>query len=201
MPQIKKLDLPPGYSIEFDRDAVEAAEALSSTIFYFLLAVIFCYIVIAVSNESVFIPIVVLAMVPPAMAVPALFMFAFGYSFNAAAACAFIAVSGMAVNAGVLITDEIKGVLKQGFNVDDKQKFGLLYKAVRKRMPALIATSVTTISAAVPFLFLSEGSNLIVKSLSFVTVFGVGASCVFSVFLIPSLAALNFKLFVTKEVI
>jgi multidrug efflux pump subunit AcrB len=199
MPQIKKIDLPAGYSIEFDKAAVEAAEALSDTVFYFLLAIIFCYIVIAMSNESVFIPIAVLAMVPPAMAVPALFMFVFGYSFNAASACAFIAVSGMAVNAGVLITDEIKDVLK--FSVDNKQKFGLLYKAVRKRIPALVATSVTTISASIPFLFLSEGSNFIVKSLSFVTVFGVGASAVFSMFLIPSIAALNLKIFKTKEVI
>jgi Cu/Ag efflux pump CusA len=114
---------------------------------------------------------------------------------NAAVACAFVAVSGMAVNASVLITDEIRRFPEQKGR-DLSRGF---YRALRNRIPALSATTLTTLAGAIPFLFLREGSNMIVRVLSLVTLLGVGASAVFSLTMIPGLAKIFPKIFASFE--
>jgi multidrug efflux pump subunit AcrB len=191
----EQMELPRGYTVSFDPEAIRTAEALSGTAGFFLLALLFCAMVIAAANESFGIPLAVLSVVPPSLAVPALFMVLGGYPMNAAAACAFVAVSGMAVNASVLITDEIR--LFGGQKGEDLSRG--FYRALRNRIPALLATTVTTVAGAVPFLFLREDSNMIVRVLSLVTLFGVGASAVFSLTMLPGLAKIFPKIFVSFE--
>jgi hypothetical protein len=98
-------------------------------------------------------------------------------SLDAASASAFIAVSGMAVNAAVLVADTRGG-----------SALGL-YRVLRKRLPLLAATSGTTIAGALPFLFLAHSSASVVRALSLVSAFGVAASVLCSVSLVPALAA------------
>jgi multidrug efflux pump subunit AcrB len=176
----KKIELPAGYSIEFDPDAISQAEALSATVLSLVMAVIFCYMIIACINESFTIPLLVLSAIPASLAVPALCLALSGSAYNSAAACAFIAVSGMTVNAAVLCVD---GIIKK------KNKISTLgiYNALRRKMPALLSTTGTTVAGALPFLFLSEGANLLIRTLSLTGALGVACSCIASITLIPSL--------------
>jgi multidrug efflux pump subunit AcrB len=172
MPALSGLALPPGYGIEFDPDAVQSAEKLSGSWKMFVLALCLCYIVLAVSRESFLFPFRILAVVPPSLALPALCM----ASLNAASASAFVAVSGMAVNAAVLVAE-----------TNSASAIGL-YRILRKRLPLLAATSGTTIAGALPFLFLARPAASVVRSLSLVSAFGVAASVLCSISLIPALA-------------
>jgi len=179
----KKLDLPAGYSIEFDPDAVSRAEALSATVLSLVMAVIFCYMIIACINESFTIPLLVLSAIPPSLAVPALCLALSGSAYNSAAACAFIAVSGMTVNAAVLCADGLY------LKTRGKNKISALgiYSALRKKMPAILSTTGTTVAGALPFLFLSEGANSLIRTFSLTGALGVACSCIGSITLIPSL--------------
>jgi multidrug efflux pump subunit AcrB len=177
----KKLDLPPGYSIEFDPEAIDQAKALSATALSLVLAVVFCYMIIAAINESFTVPLLVLSAIPPSLAIPALILALSGSSYNSAIACAFIAVSGMTVNAAVLCVDYlIKKTKNKNSNLS-------IYLALRKKMPALLATTGTTVAGALPFLFLTEGANMLIRTLSLVGAIGVACSLIFSISLIPSL--------------
>lgn len=195
MAVLKNMELPPGYTLEFDREAVAAAETLSRTVFWFLLALLFCYMVIAAGNESFGIPLAVLSVVLPSLSVPALVMTAAAVPVTASAACAFVAVSGMAVNASVLITDEIRRIPPGEKNKKDPAAG--LYRALRKKLPALCATSGTTIIGAAPFLFLKEETNSLIRTLSVVTVLGVGASVLSGLTLLPALRVYGSALFFT----
>ncbi|MDR2095678.1 MAG: efflux RND transporter permease subunit [Treponema sp.] len=186
---LDKLELYPGYSVEFDREAVERSHALSKSAAYFLLSLLFCYMIIAAVNESFIIPLAVLSVVPPSLAVPALVLALGGNSFNTAAAAAFVAVSGMAVNASVLTAAEFQ-------NGNEKTNKGSLkpvaiYRKLRNCIPPLLATNGTSIAGALPFVFLREGANALIRTLSLVTAFGVGASFLFSIIMIPALFALG----------
>jgi multidrug efflux pump subunit AcrB len=176
----KKIDLPAGYSIEFDPDAISQAEALSATVLSLVMAVIFCYMIIACINESFTIPLLVLSAIPASLAVPALCIALSGSAYNSAAACAFIAVSGMTVNAAVLCVD---GMIR----VKNKISTLGIYSALRRKMPALLSTTGTTVAGALPFLFLSEGANSLIRTLSLTGALGVACSCISSITLIPSL--------------
>jgi multidrug efflux pump subunit AcrB len=193
MAVLENMELPPGYTLEFDRDAIAAAEALSGTVFWFLLALLFCYMVIAAGNESFGIPLAVLSVVPPSLAIPALGMTITAFPVTASAACAFVAVSGMAVNASVLITDEIRRIPRE-YSKDLPRG---LYRALRKRLPALFATGGTTIIGAAPFLFLTEETNSLIRNLSVVTVLGVGTSVFAGLSLLPALRVCCSTLFFT----
>jgi multidrug efflux pump subunit AcrB len=201
---LKNLELPPGYTVEFDSEAIGRAEALSGTVLSFLLVLIFCYMVIASVHESFGIPLAILSVVPPSLAFPALCLAFSGTPLNPAAACAFVAVSGMAVNASVLSAGGLAPFLEfrsGGGNADGKtggKKSGggfALYRGLREKIPALLATGGTTVAGAAPFLFLREGANALIKTLALVSALGVGASCLCSLGIIPALAVKCPKLF------
>jgi len=179
----KKIDLPAGYSIEFDPDAISQAEALSATVLSLVMAVIFCYMIIACINESFTVPFLVLSAIPASLAVPALCLALSGSAYNSAVACAFIAVSGMTVNAAVLCVD---GLYTKTQKKNEISPLGI-YNALRRKMPALLSTTGTTVAGALPFLFLSEGANTLVRTLSLTGALGVACSCIVSITLIPSL--------------
>ncbi|MCL2229663.1 MAG: efflux RND transporter permease subunit [Treponema sp.] len=187
--KIASLELPPGYSIEFDPQAIRESEKLSATVLSLVLAVIFCYMIIAGINESFAVPLLVLSAIPPSLAIPAITLVLLGSSYNSAIACAFIAVSGMTVNAAILCVDAIRRRAQTG-----KSKTVLkVYSALREKLPALLSTTGTTVAGAVPFLFLTEGANALIKTLSLTGALGVACSCICSITVIPSL------LFLTKN--
>jgi multidrug efflux pump subunit AcrB len=183
MPALASLELPPGYTIAFDPGALKAAGTISSQGFLFLLALLFCYMVIAAARESFILPLVILAVVPPSLAFPALCLTAV---LNLESAAAFVAVSGMAVNAAILTADALAGVSPKGGVAEG----GGIYRALRKRFPVLAATSITTIAGAAPFLLLKSGAAAAVRSLALVGALGVAASALCSITLIPALARL-----------
>ena len=183
----EKINLPPGYSIEFDPEAVRQSDNLSATVLSLIMAIIFCYMILAVINESFTIPLIVLSAIPPSLAIPAICLFFSGSAYNNAIACAFIAVSGMTVNASVLCVDSIRSILRTG----RKKTFLTIYMALRRKIPALLATTGTTVAGAIPFLFLTENSNILIRTLSLVGALGVTGSFICSITVIPSLLSIN----------
>ena len=182
-----RIDLPPGYSIEFDPQAIKQSENLSSAVLSLVLAIIFCYIIIASVNESFSIPLLVLSAVPLSLSVPALCLFFSGGAYNSAVACAFIAVSGMTVNAAIFCVDGLRTRVQNG-----KTKSVMsIYLALRNKMPVLLATTGTTIAGAVPFLFLKEAANTLIRTLSLVGAFGVACSFICAITVIPSLLSIS----------
>ena len=185
MGAVNDLDLPPGYRIDFDPEAISSAEALSMKLLNFIWAVIFCYMVIAAIEESFILPLIILSSVPPSLAAPVLILCMQGAPVNTAVACALVAVSGMAVNASVISAGELWR----------RSQVGLFsfYSVLRGRIPVLLATTGTTIMGSLPFLFLGEGNNAFVRTLAMVSIIGVGISLFFSLTLVPSLINLYFS--------
>jgi multidrug efflux pump subunit AcrB len=182
----KKLDLPPGYSIEFDPEAIKQSEGLSATVLSLVMAIIFCYMIIASINESFTVPLFILSAIPPSLAIPAICLVLSGSAYNSAIACAFIVVSGMTVNAAILCVDGIRSRIQTRKTKSDL----CIYLALREKLPALLSTTGTTVAAAIPFLFLTEGANTLIRTLSLVGALGVACSCFCSITVIPSLVSL-----------
>jgi len=179
----KKIDLPPGYSIEFDPDAIKQSDNLSATVLSLIMAIIFCYMILAVINESFTVPLFVLSAIPPSLAIPAICLALSGSAYNITIGCAFIAVSGMTVNAAILCVYGIRTILRNGREIS----ILTIYLALRQKLPALLATTGTTAAGAIPFLFLTENANTIIRTLSLVGTLGVTGSFICSITIIPSL--------------
>jgi multidrug efflux pump subunit AcrB len=175
------LELPPGYIVEFDPEAIKAAGKVSAQGFLFILALLFCYMLLAAFKESFTFPLAVLAVVPPSLSIPAICITLRGQPLNAVSAAAFVAVSGIAVNAAALVADALQ---------HEKPCLSSCYRVFRRRLPVLAATTLTTAAGAVPFLFIKSNAALIVKTLSMVSVLGVTVSALCAITLIPALTVI-----------
>jgi multidrug efflux pump subunit AcrB len=151
--------------------------------------------IIASINESFTVPLIVLAVIPPSLSIPALCLALSNNAYNLAVACAFIVVSGMTVNASVLYVDGLRRTERTGKAIPLLN----IYLALRKKMPALLYTTATTIACAFPFLFLKEGANTLIRTMSLVGVLGVTSSFLFSITVIPSLLII-FKNYPLKNI-
>ncbi|MDR2701578.1 MAG: efflux RND transporter permease subunit [Spirochaetaceae bacterium] len=178
---LSALELPPGYTVEFDPEAIKAAEKVSAQGFLFILALLFCYMLLAAFKESFTFPLAVLAVVPPSLSIPAICIALRGQPLNAVSAAAFVAVSGIAVNAAALAADALQ---------HEKPCPSSCYRVFRRRLPVLAATTLTTAAGAVPFLFIKSNAAMIVKTLSMVSALGVAVSALCAITLIPALTAI-----------
>lgn len=191
---IADIELSPGYRMEFDREAMEATARLQGAGWSFLLAAVFAYMVTAAVTESFGAPLAVLSSLPPSLAVPALLLFITRTPIDATVACAFVAVSGMVVNASVLTVDE-----RRSCNPGGRASAADLYRIMRARFGSLAATSGTTVAGALPFLILSDSGSAMVRSLAFVAATGTAASFVMALTMIPALASVAPCLFSRGE--
>ncbi|MDR2072580.1 MAG: efflux RND transporter permease subunit [Spirochaetaceae bacterium] len=181
MGALKLLELPPGYTLEFDPAAIKAAEEVNGRAYLFVLVLLFCYMVIAAFKESLSFPLAVLAVVPPSLSLPILYLFCRSYPLNMASVSSFVVVSGIAVNAAVLMADALQHEKPGALSV---------YRVLRRRLPILAATTGTTVAGSIPFLFVGNGAALVVKVLSLVSVLGVAVSALCAITLIPALVKL-----------
>jgi len=191
MAALEGLETPPGYTLTFDRDAIEAAGRLRGISLSFAAAVALAYMAMAALSESFGLPLVALAAVLPSLALPALMLAACRSPLDAPMACAFVAVSGVAVNASVLMADYIRKAKKNGPAASAMD----LYRVVRSRIAIVSATAATTVVGAIPLLVLDPGDEGMVRALAFVTASGGAASFAAAVTVVPALAAAAPRLF------
>jgi multidrug efflux pump subunit AcrB len=182
---VASIDRPAGYSIDFDRDAIESSDRLAGTGIAFVLAAALAYMATAAVSESFGAPLAVMSALPPSLAVPGLLLAFAGAPLAASSACAFVAVSGMTVNASVLTVEERRSYCAtRGSGSASAYD---LYRITRNRFGALVATSATSVAGALPFLFLSESA--VGRSLAFVAATGSATSFFVALTVIPALAS------------
>jgi multidrug efflux pump subunit AcrB len=179
MAKLFAMELPAGYNIEFDPEAIKEAEKVSAQSILFILALLFCYMILAAFKESFTFPLMVLAVVPPSLAVPAFCIALRGFPLNAVSAAAFVAVSGMAVNAAALVADALEREKRGGLSC---------YRVFRRIFSVLAFMTITTAACAVPFLFIKSNAALAVKTISLISALGVTVSAVCAITLIPALS-------------
>ena len=181
-PYIKALGLPPRYEAQFDKDTLRQAERLRMSIVPFALAALGIVLALAVLAESFLDAFLVLLTVPPSLALPCILLLVSGATIKPALVCSFIAVSGIVVNASVLLFDTAKAFLRR---YPTMPQYHLFLKTIKRRGASLAATCATTLAGSVPILLMSGAQNEVVRSLAFVTFWGVLASGILSVLFMP----------------
>jgi multidrug efflux pump subunit AcrB len=183
------FEFPKGYVLEFDRDAVEKAEIISGMIYGIILAILFCFIIIAMINESLVLPVMILLTIPPSFSLPVIIIGIINGSFNSVAILALIIVSGIVVNSSLITAADFKILLKNKSIITERH----IYCILKKRLPSIFATCGTGMISVIPFFFIKDNYSPIINILSTVLFFGIGVSFVTSFTLIPSLMRIIYK--------
>jgi len=177
---------PKGYSFEFDREALAAGQRVGKASRSFALAVALAYMALAALAESLTRPLAAVLALAPSLAPPAAVAALSGGAIDASLACAFIVVSGMAMNSSLLVM----GGLAPGTRLSPLA----LYRLARSAAPSLAASVSASVAATLPFMVLAGGSRL-GRVLAAVAAMGGASSALFSLLVIPALAVAAPRLF------
>lgn len=139
--------------VDFDGAYFDNQENFQQLIFIFSISVLLLYFILAAQFESFWQPLIVLLTLPLGVAGSLLFLWIFGASLNIMSGIGVIVMLGIMVNDAILKIDTMNRVITQ--NKGRQYSFyEALLKAGTMRLKPIIMTSITTLLALLPVLFM-----------------------------------------------
>lgn len=157
-PEIKKINLPDGYKIEYAGEAEEMAKAFGFLGTALQIALILILIVLVSQFNSFVFPLIILFTVMLSLIGVALGLKITNSPFGMMSFVGIIALAGIVVNNGILLIDYIIELRNKGL-----AKREAILMAGKTRLRPVLLTAVTTILGLVP---ITAGINIDFKKLS-----------------------------------
>jgi len=143
-------------------------------------ALLLLFFILAAQFESLTLPFIVLLEVPLAMAGALAMLMLFGASLNIMSLIGLVVMAGIIVNDSILKIDTINRLRAGGMSL-----LRALYTAGHYRLKPILMTSITTIFALLPILFVSGLGSDLQKPLALVVIGGLGLGTFVSLYFIP----------------
>lgn len=145
-----------------------------------LLSAAMLYFVLAIQFESLFIPLLILIELPISIGIAVLCLFLMGNSINILSIIGIMIMLGITINDSIIKIDAIK-----------KEKRDYILGAVilggRKKLRSIVMTTLTTILAVLPILFMNDLGSDLQKPIAIALTGGLIAGTFQSLFLVPTL--------------
>lgn len=142
---LKKIVLPPGYTIRQAGEELKRKESMKNLGFALILSLVLVYMVLASQFESLIHPFTIMLTIPLAGVGTVLLFFFLGMSFNMMAYIGIIMLAGIAVNNAIILVDAINQLRMAGMN-----RHEAILQAGRQRIRPILMTSLTTILGLLP---------------------------------------------------
>ena len=145
-----------------------------------VVALLLLFFILAAQFESLKLPVIVLLEVPLAMTGALLMLIIFGVSLNIMAMIGMVVMTGIIINDSILKIDTINRLRDNGMPL-----IRALHTAGKYRLKPILMTSITTICALVPFLFIGGLGGDLQKPLALAVIGGLGLGTLVSLYFIP----------------
>lgn len=175
-------NLPAGYGYEFGGMSREEASSASSTVFIFIVCVVFIYLILCALYESLFIPGAVILSVPFGLVGSFLFARMFGLENNIYLQIGLLMLIGLLAKTAILMTEYASERRKAGMSIVDA-----VTSAAKARLRPILMTSLTMIFGMIPLAFATGvGANGNI-SIGVGTVGGMLVGTIALLFIVPVL--------------
>ncbi|MBP3303719.1 MAG: efflux RND transporter permease subunit [Muribaculaceae bacterium] len=174
--------LPAGYGYEFGGMSREEASSAGSTVFIFVVCVVFIYLILCALYESLFIPWAVLLSVPFGLMGSFLFARMFGLENNIYLQIGLLILIGLLAKTAILMTEYASERRKTGMSIVDA-----VTSAAHARLRPILMTSLSMIFGMVPLVFASGVGANGNMSIGVGTVGGMFVGTVALLFVVPVL--------------
>lgn len=128
--------------------------------------------------------LIISLIIPCSLIISFIFLFFYGYTINIITLMSLAIASGMVVDNGIVVLENIYRYLEKGARPNVAAIFGTSEMAM-----AITASSMTTVVVFIPLMFLGELTGIIFKQLGFVIVFTILASLITALTLTPMLSS------------
>ncbi|CAH0526824.1 efflux RND transporter permease subunit [Vibrio hippocampi] len=175
----------PGLRFDFEGEAKDTAKTGSSMGKGFLLGLFGVFAILSYQFRSYFEPFVVMLAIPLAFIGVVFGHWLLGHSLSMPSIMGFISLAGIVVNDSILLVQYIRHHVDAGESVHDS-----VVKASRERFRAVFLTSMTTAAGLLPLLMETSLQAQVIQPLVISIVFGIFASTLLVLFMIPSAYAI-----------
>ncbi len=170
------------YEVSFTGSIYENRQLIKEIAVILSVSLLLLYFILAAQFESLSLPLIVLLEVPVDLFGAFLMLWLFGSSINLMSLIGIIVMSGIIINDSILKIDTINQLRKQGFSL-----MRAMVEAGHRRLKPILMTSLTTILALLPFLFVSGLGAELQKPLALAIIGGMTLGTLVSLYLIPLL--------------
>jgi multidrug efflux pump subunit AcrB len=155
-------------------------EMLDELVVILFVSILLMYFILAAQFESFVQPLIVLLEIPIDVAFALLLLMICGHTLNLMSAIGLIVTCGIIINDSILKLDAINELRKAGVPLLDA-----IHEAGRRRLRAIVMTSLTTIFAMVPLLFSFDMGSELQKPLAIAMIGAMFVGTLVSLFIIP----------------
>lgn len=169
-----------GWEVDFSGSFFSNEQMMGELAVILLVSVLLMYFILCAQFESFLQPLIVLLEIPVDMAFALLSLWLFGHTLNLMSAIGIIVTCGIVVNDSILKIDSINELRKGGVPLEEA-----IHTAGRRRLRAIIMTSLTTVFAMLPLLFTNDMGSELQRPLAIAMIGSMLLGTLVSLFIIP----------------
>jgi len=155
-------------------------ELIKDLLLILAISLLLLYFILASQFESLILPVIVLLEVPVDIFGAFLFLKIFGASINLMSMIGIVVMSGIIINDSILKVDTVNRMVMSGTPV-----LKALITGGKRRLKPIVMTSLTTILALLPFLFMKGFGSDLQKPLALAVIGGMIIGTMVSLYFIP----------------
>ncbi|MEZ9565377.1 efflux RND transporter permease subunit [Vibrio artabrorum] len=175
----------PGLRFDFEGETKDTAKTGTSMGKGFLLGLFGVFAILSYQFRSYLEPVVVMLAIPLAFIGVVVGHWILGHALSMPSMMGFVSLAGIVVNDSILLVQYIRHHIDEGDSVHDS-----VVKASRERFRAVFLTSMTTAAGLLPLLTETSLQAQVIQPLVISIVFGIFASTLLVLFMIPAAYAI-----------
>lgn len=168
------------WDIDFSGSFFSNKKMLGELMIILIISIMLMYFILAAQFESFVQPLIVLLEIPIDIAAALGLLIILGQSLNLMSAIGIVVTCGIIINDSILKVDIMNQLRKEGFTL-----MNAIHEAGRRRLNAILMTSLTSIVCMAPLLFSSDMGSELEKPLAIATIGGMVIGTPVSLFVVP----------------
>jgi multidrug efflux pump subunit AcrB len=178
--RVKNISLPPGSFLRTGGQAQMMRENFKNMVFVILLGIFFAFVLLAIQFESLFLPAIIILMIPFPLIGFIFVLLVFGIPLGVTALIGIIVLIGMLINHWVLVLSFIEEQIAGGVGIKES-----IVTGASLRLRPIFMTFLTDVLGLFPFILaLGEGTEML-RPLGVAVVGGISFSLLVTFILLP----------------
>ncbi|GHT49415.1 cation transporter [Bacteroidia bacterium] len=173
-------DKNPDWETAFSGSFFSNRKMINELIVILFISILLMYFILAAQFESFIQPLIVLLEIPIDVAAALALLLVLGHSLNLMSAIGIVVTCGIIINDSILKVDIMNQLRKEGYPLMEA-----IHEAGRRRLKAILMTSLTSIVCMAPLLFSSDMGSELEKPLAIATIGGMIIGTPVSLFVVP----------------
>jgi multidrug efflux pump subunit AcrB len=168
------------WEVDFSGTFFSNKKMINELIIILIISIMLMYFILAAQFESFVQPLIVLLEIPIDVAAALGLLIVLGHSLNLMSAIGIVVTCGIIINDSILKVDIMNQLRKEGWELMEA-----IHEAGRRRLKAILMTSLTSIVCMAPLLFSGDMGSELEKPLAIATIGGMVIGTPVSLFVVP----------------